>query len=76
MIDTSLTGNFKDSYGSLDLGGESLEIAFYFDLRKKLSTSSYGFLGANQMKNLVLQHLVSGLKAATVVNPCYPIGKR
>lgn len=76
MIDTSLTGNFKDSYGSLDLGGESLEIAFYFDLRKKLYTSSYGFMGANQMKNLIIKHLVIGLKAATVVNPCYPAGKR
>ena len=68
----NLNGNTKNYYGSLDLGGESLEITYYNDIRKKLQPFSYSFLGANSMRDQILQFLTDGLKSTTVLNPCYP----
>ena len=67
-----MNGDTKNYYGSLDLGGESLEITYYNDLRKKLQPFSYSFLGANSMKDHILKFLTNGLKTTTVLNPCYP----
>ena len=72
----NLNGNTKNYYGSLDLGGESLEITYYNDLRKKLQPLSYSFLGANSMRDQILQFLTDGLKSTTVLNPCYPTSIR
>ena len=73
QIDASLVlpAHASNLFGSIDLGGESFEIAFFNTLRKKVHAVSYSFMGANQMKQRVNSYLTRELKASTVQNPCY-----
>lgn len=73
-VNQSLEIDKKGLYGSMDLGGESMEVAYYNTLRKRLQVTSYSYMGANQIRKHVNEYLTREMEEATVVNPCYPQG--
>ena len=64
------TAHADQTFGSLDLGGASLEIAFLSSESHTLNTHSFSSLGADQLR----LHLLRQLKKENQDHhPCYPV---